>query len=179
MKITTLFKAALFGAAISFTTAPQGAADTLRVMQGDVGSRLNVPLNRAVVVESDVVFAELSIANPSIADISTLSDRTIYVLGKQPGRTTLTLLGPDGRLITNVEVRVTPDVSELKERLREVLPNENIEVRPANDGLVLSGLVSSVAAVDRALDLVGPGSAQKDRIGMRVDPPWGACGFSK
>ncbi|SMX43994.1 type II and III secretion system protein family protein [Actibacterium lipolyticum] len=153
MKITTFFQAALIGAAVSFSTAPQGVADTLRVMQGDVGSQLNVPLNRAVVVESDVVFAELSIANPSIADISTLSDRTIYVLGKQPGRTTLTLLGPDGRLITNVEVRVTPDVSELKERLREVLPNENIEVRPANDGLVLSGLVSSVAAVDRALDL--------------------------
>lgn len=153
MKIKTLFKAALIGAAIAAGAVPAAQGETLRVMQGSTSSSLNVPMNRAVVVESDVVFAELSIANPAIADISTLSDRTIYVLGKQPGRTTLTLLGPDGRLITNVEIRVTADVGELKERLREVLPGEKIEVRPANDGLVLSGIVSSSAAIDRALDL--------------------------
>ena len=116
-------------------------------------SALNVPMNRAVVVESDEPFAELSIANPGIADISTLSDRTIYVLGKAPGRTTLTLLAPDGRLITNVEVHVTPDVAEFKERLRQILPGESIEVRTANDGIVLSGTVSSASALDRALDL--------------------------
>lgn len=50
-------------------------------------------------------------------------------------------------------MQVTPDISELKERLREVLPGENVEVRPANDGLILSGTVSSALAVDRALDL--------------------------
>ena len=86
-------------------------------------------MNRAVVVESDVPFAELSIANPSIADISTLSDRTVYVLGKSPGLTTLTLLDDAGRLITNVDVRVSADVSEFKERLRQILPGEKIEVR--------------------------------------------------
>ena len=101
-------------------------------------------MNRAVVVESDQPFAELSIANPGIADISTLSDKSIYVLGKAPGRTTLTLLGPDGKLITNVDVQVSPDVAEFKERLKQILPNENIEVRTANDGIVLSGTVSSV-----------------------------------
>ncbi len=93
-------------------------------MKGATSSNLNVPMNRAVVVESDAPFAELSIANPGIADISTLSDRTIYVLGKAPGRTTLTLLGPDGRLITNVEVQVAPDIAEFKERLQQILPGE-------------------------------------------------------
>jgi pilus assembly protein CpaC len=110
-------------------------------------------MNRAVVVESDTPFAELSIANPGIADISTLSDRSIYVLGKAPGRTTMTLLGPDGRLISNVEVQVTPDIAEFKERLRQILPGEQIEVRTANDGIVLSGTVSSLVKLDRALDL--------------------------
>jgi pilus assembly protein CpaC len=105
------------------------------------------------VVESDTPFAELSIANPGIADISSLSDRTIYVLGKEPGRTTLTLLGADGRLITNVEVHVTPDIAEFKERLEQILPGENIEVRTANTGIVLSGTVSSISRLDRALEL--------------------------
>jgi pilus assembly protein CpaC len=125
----------------------------LRVMRGAASSALNVPMNRAVVVESDTPFAELSIANPGIADISSLSDRTIYVLGKEPGRTTLTLLGADGRLITNVEVHVTPDIAEFKERLEQILPGENIEVRTANTGIVLSGTVSSISRLDRALEL--------------------------
>lgn len=131
----------------------QAQAETLKVMSGANSSALAVPMNRAVVVESDQPFAELSIANPGIADISTLSDRTIYVLGKAPGRTTLTLLGADGKLITNVEVQVTPDIAEFKERLQQVLPGEKIEVRTANDGIVLSGVVSSTAKLDRALEL--------------------------
>lgn len=153
MRVRHLIGAALLGLAVVASAPTTATAETLRVMTGGASVKLNVPMNRAVVVESDTAFAELSIANPQIADISTLSDRTIYVLGKTPGRTTMTLLAPDGSLITNVEVRVTPDVTELKERLREVLPGENIEVRPANDGLVLSGTVSSPAAVDRAIDL--------------------------
>jgi len=147
-------KAAIASFAISVVAVPSiGHAETLRVMRGAASSALNVPMNRAVVVESDTPFAELSIANPGIADISSLSDRTIYVLGKEPGRTTLTLLGADGRLITNVEVHVTPDIAEFKERLEQILPGENIEVRTANTGIVLSGTVSSISRLDRALEL--------------------------
>lgn len=153
MKIDRFLKAALVGFAVTLTAVPATQAQTLRVMQGEAASTLSVPMNRAVVVESETPFAEISIANANIADISTLSDRTIYVLGKAPGRTTLTLLGPDGRLITNVEVQVAPDVTEFKERLGQILPGERIEVRTANDGIVLSGTVSSIQKLDRALDL--------------------------
>ncbi|MEP3299776.1 MAG: type II and III secretion system protein family protein [Pseudoruegeria sp.] len=153
MKLKNIFSALLIGTALITMEAPVAQAETLRVLRGSVTSALAVPMNRAVVVESETPFAELSIANPGIADISTLSDRTIYVLGKIPGRTTLTLLGVDGGLIANVEVQVTPDVAEFKERLRQILPGEKIEVRTANDGIVLSGTVSSSSRLDRALDL--------------------------
>lgn len=153
MKVDRFIKAALLGLTLGIGVPAASSAETLRVMSGAPSGALKVPMNRAVVVESDVPFAELSIANPGIADISTLSDRTIYVLGKTPGRTTLTLLGADGKLITNVEVHVAPDIAEFKERLRQILPGEQIEVRTANDGIVLSGMVSSIQRLDRALDL--------------------------
>ena len=154
MKFDRTIKAALLGLGLCLGfNAPAVQADTLRVVRGNVGSALNVPMNRAVVVESDVPFAELSIANPAIADISSLSDRTIYVLGKAPGTTTLTILDANGKLITNVDVRVAADVTEFKERLRQILPGEKIEVRTANDGIVLSGTVSSAQKLDRALSL--------------------------
>ncbi len=153
MSFRTAITAGMLGFSLSMTAIPAAHSETLRVMNGSASTALSVPMNRAVVVESDQPFAELSIANPGIADISTLSDRSIYVLGKAPGRTTLTLLGPDGQLITNVEVQVSPDVAEFKERLKQILPNEKIEVRTANDGIVVSGTVSSTAKLDRALDL--------------------------
>lgn len=156
MNMKRLFGAALLGVAIGvlpFVAPPSAEAETLRVLRSGTSSTLGVPMNRAVVVESEVPFAELSIANPAIADISSLSDRTIYVLGKSPGLTTLTLLDETGKLITNVEVRVAPDLSEFKERLKQILPSETIEVRTANDGIVLSGTVSSAQRLQRALDL--------------------------
>ncbi len=153
MSMNRLFAAGMLGVSLTMTAIPSAQAETLKIVNGSATSALNVPMNRAVVVESDQPFAELSIANPGIADISTLSDRSIYVLGKAPGRTTLTLLAPDGKLITNVDVQVSLDVAEFKERLQQILPGEKIEVRTANDGIVLSGVVSSTARLDRALDL--------------------------
>ena len=158
MKIDRFLQAALLG--LTLTVSPLAVllsssveANNIRVVKQGTSRSLNVPMNRAVVVESDVPFAELSIANPGIADISSLSDRTIYVLGKSPGLTTLTLLDAAGKLITNVDVRVAADISEFKERLRQILPGEKIEVRTANDGIVLSGIVSSASRLQRAMDL--------------------------
>ncbi|KPQ22076.1 MAG: pilus assembly protein CpaC, partial [Rhodobacteraceae bacterium HLUCCA24] len=154
MTIERAFRAALVGMAICVAQPPATAwASDVRVVTSGASSNLSVPMNRAIVVESEVPFAELSIANPQIADISSLSDRTIYVLGRAPGTTTLTLLDANGQLITNVEVKVAADVTEFKERLRQILPGEDIEVRTANDGIVLSGSVSSTQKMERALEL--------------------------
>ena len=153
MSMRRILAAGVLGMALTSPSLSPVMAETLRIMQGAPSSALNVPMNRAVVVESDVPFTDLIIANPGIADINTLSDRSIYVLGKIPGRTTLTLISADGKLISNVDVHVTPDIAEFKERLQQILPGETIEVRTANDGIVLSGTVSSTAKLDRALDL--------------------------
>ena len=154
MTIRSWISATLTG--LTLIMAPIGNAawaENLRVVKRGTAESLDVPINRAIVVESEVPFAELSIANAGIADISSLSERTIYVLGKAPGLTTLTLFDGAGNLITNVQVRVSPDVTEFKERLRQILPSEQIEVRTANDGIVLSGTVSSKAKLVRALEL--------------------------
>ena len=154
MKIVGMIQAALLGLVVAGgPIATEALAENVHVVRKGTGRELSVPMNRAIVVESDTPFAELSIANPQIADFSTLSDRTIYVLGKSPGITTLTLLDETGRLITNVNVAVSPDISEFKQRLRQILPNEKTEVRSANDGIVLSGTVSSAPRMQRAMDL--------------------------
>jgi len=75
------------------------------------------------------------------------------VLGVTPGATTLTIFDQDGQLVANVDVRVSPDIAEFKERLAQILPGERIDVRTANDGIVLSGRVSGSRKVARAMEL--------------------------
>jgi len=133
------------------TTA--SAQSVLRVARGLASNDISVLVNRAIVVESSQPFTELSVAQPEIADVQPLSANSIYVLGRQRGATTLTLLDEDGKLITNVTIRVAPDLAQLKERLKTLLPTETIEVRTAGSGLVLSGEVSGKAKIDRAMSL--------------------------
>jgi pilus assembly protein CpaC len=52
-----------------------------------------------------------------------------------------------------VTIVVRPDLAELKERLQTVLPEEDIEVRSAAGTVLLSGIVSGKAKLDRALTL--------------------------
>lgn len=146
--------AALVGGLLGFGTAPDAQAQAvLKVARGLTAENVTVLENRAVVLEAGQVFTEVSVAQPEIADVSPLSDRTIYIFGRKRGATTLTLLGEGGRLITNVTVKVEPDLGELKERLRALLPREPIEVRSAGAGIVLSGVVSGAAKIARAVDL--------------------------
>ncbi len=154
MKLRTLVVAGLFGLTTGAFVATEVTAQTkLRVMRGATSSNIKLALNRAIVMESDESFAELSVANPGVADVAVLTDRTIYIIGKATGRTTLTLLSAEGRLITNVEIQVSPDLAEFKERLREILPKEKIEVRTAGQGIVLSGTMTGIQSLSQALEL--------------------------
>ena len=138
---------------LAFIAPPVEAQSVLRVSKGIQSNNVSVLRDRAIVLESAVRFVEVSVANPQIADVSPLSDRSIYIFGRQRGVTTLTLLGEGGRLITNVTIKVEADHSELKLRLKQLLPNEPIQVRTAAGGLILSGTVSGKAKVDRAMAL--------------------------
>ena len=147
--------AALLAALMLFGAAAGDAAaqSVLQASRGLASNDVTVLSNRAVVVESTEAFVELSVAQPEIADVQPLSDRSIYILGKQRGSTTLTLLGEGGRLISNVTIHVRPDLGELKQRLATLMPDDPVEVRAAGAGIVLSGVVSGSAKIDKAMTL--------------------------
>ncbi len=155
MQLKSLIQAGLIGFVLTAPMAGSVYAQNavLSVSRGAVSSRISVSVNKAIVVDIDRPFTELSVANPAIADIASLSDRSIYVLGKTAGATTLTIFDQNGQLVANVDVRVSPDIAEFKERLAQILPGERIDVRTANDGIVLSGRVSGARKVARALEL--------------------------
>ena len=141
----------------------------LSLAKGLASDNITVLIGRAIVVESTQSFIEVSVADPKVADVSPLSDRSIYIFGKTRGATSLTLLGENGKLITNVTIKVIPDIGELKQRLKEMLPGEPIDVRLSGGSVVLSGVVSGKAKITRAMTLartyVGKGAINMMSVG--------------
>jgi pilus assembly protein CpaC len=84
-----------------------------------------------------------------------MSSQQVLVLGKEPGRTNMAFRDRKKDVIALVDVVVGYDIVGIKEKIHEVLPQEeNIQVRSANDSVMLSGQISSALAMDTALAIV-------------------------
>lgn len=143
-----------FAGTVVTSAADPGMSQPTVAVQRELERRsVELTTDTAIALESEAPFTELSIANPAIADISTISNNSLYLLGKQPGRTTLMLMAEGGQVLSIIDVLVSPDISEFKARLAEILPGEEIEAFTAKDGIVLTGQVGSQAQIDRALAL--------------------------
>ncbi|WP_449473271.1 type II and III secretion system protein family protein [Sphingobium chungangianum] len=112
-----------------------------------------MPLNKSQVLTVDRAFSKALVGNQEVADILPLTNRSLYVLGKKVGTTSLTLYDSRNMLIAVVDVAVGPDVVTLKRQLAELIPGEQIGARISNDAVVLTGTVSSASAVDRAVQI--------------------------
>ena len=134
-------------------TAAGGVRAPVRLRDQARAGELLVPLNKSQVIEVDRAFAEVSVGNSEIADVVPLTRRALYVFGKQLGTTSLTITDSGGNLIAVVDLVVSYDIEGLRAQLFELLPGQTVEVRPASDGLVLSGRLSNASNVHRALAL--------------------------
>ncbi|SCW85023.1 pilus assembly protein CpaC [Sphingobium faniae] len=115
--------------------------------------QLDVPLNKSQVLTVDRPFAKALVGSDEVADILPMTNRSLYVLGKKVGTTSLTLYDSRNMLIAVVDVAVGPDVVTLKRQLGELMPGEPIGARISNDALVLTGTASSAAAIQRAVEI--------------------------
>ena len=135
----------LLAAAVPATA--QYAADDLRA-----GS-LEVPLNKSQVVTADRPIAKAMVGNAEIADILPLTDRSVYVLGKAMGTTSLTLYDAGGRVLAVMDVAVGPDTQAFQDNVGRLLPGSDIQASISGSSMVLTGLASDAAMVDRAVQL--------------------------
>ena len=106
---------AALGALLLVFNAAEAMAQGAQLSIAEPGEQIvDVVIDQAVVIQSDQPFGEISVAQPGIADVAGINDRSLYVLGKTPGVTTLTLLGTDGAVLAHVVVKVSirsPDVA--------------------------------------------------------------------
>lgn len=121
-------------------------------MEGRAGS-VAVAINKGQVLEFPRPVRVVSVGNPEIADIVVMGSRQLYVLGKSTGTTNVVLWDRSENVEGVLNVTITHDLETLKSNLHALLPGEGIEVRSAQEGIVLSGEVSSAERLETAMRL--------------------------
>jgi pilus assembly protein CpaC len=138
----------------------QGLADSKAV--ASEAQRLELGMGKSKVIDLTSPIKRASLANPEVADTVVLSPKQVYLTGKAIGLTTLTLWKENGDLFSVFDIRVTPDLSQLREQLHKMLPDEqDVQVIATHDHITLSGTVSNLARQSRALEIAEPYAPKK------------------
>jgi pilus assembly protein CpaC len=115
--------------------------------------KINLSSGKSIVLRSDSPIQRISIANPNIVDYILMSPHEIYLTAKEAGTTNL-MLWRDNRVAAIYDLVVRYDISDLKQRLHEILPEErDLRVMATNDSITLAGKLSNASSMNQALSL--------------------------
>ena len=119
----------------------------------EIGPSMDLVVGKSTLLRLTSPIERISVGNPAVADVTLISARELYLLGKTFGSTNV-IMWRRGAPTTIIDVTVSADASALQDRLRRLLPDEkDIRVSAAADSLVLSGLVSSSVKAAQAMQI--------------------------
>lgn len=146
---------ALMHAALPFALLASAATPAAAQYREDGlhGGTLEVAINKSQVVTADQPIARAMVGNAEIADIVPLTDRSVYVLGKAMGTTSLTLYDRAGRVLVVMDIAVGPDAQGYREQVARLVPGTQIEATTSGNSLILTGMAYDAGSVDRAVQL--------------------------
>jgi pilus assembly protein CpaC len=136
-----------------FPLSSWGAASSSVMVEGPTPGELHLAVGKSITLKSERPVKRVSIGDPEIADFVILSPRIIHITAKAPGTTNLVLWG-NGSVSAIYDLEVAIDVSGLKKKLHEILPDEgDLKVVAMHDAITLSGTISSATNLSQALAL--------------------------
>ncbi len=142
--------------AVAMAAIPVGSAGLAAdaATAGAAMETFDLAKGKSRLIELPSAYSDVMIAAPKIADIVPLNNHSVYVVGKGMGSTELTVYGAGKKVIYTADVVVTADLEGFKARLHAILPNEDkVALSAANQSIVLSGTVSSPAALQQIASL--------------------------
>lgn len=156
---------------------PANAADTsnnpggVLVSEGAAVKRVVVTVNKSRTFNVERPFARAIVGSVDYADVLPLSDRSIYIQGKKPGTTNVSLFDGESRLIGVLDLEVVLDTGNLQEKIRAGVGNQGIRISSVANQLVLSGVAADAVAADRAIQVAKSLSGDQPIVNaMQVAP---------
>jgi pilus assembly protein CpaC len=155
MTIASLGRAAFAAAAIGLgagaLSAPALAqGGTQQVRLASLGSAaVTVTLGKSRTLSTDRSFTDVVIGDPEVADVVPLTDRSVYVLGKKAGTTSVSAYDADKRLVGVIEVEVAHNAPRATQEIRRSV-TADARVATQNGRLIVQGEAPDIARAERA-----------------------------
>ncbi len=118
-----------------------------------MAEEMDLTVGKSTLLRLPQPIARVSVGNPGVADVTTISERELYLLGKDIGTTNVIVWAKGGQA-TVMDVRVSADPSSLEGELSRILPAEkDIHVISSADSIVLTGTVSDAVKAAQAAEV--------------------------
>lgn len=133
--------------------APRPLPPQLSAEPARIGPEMSLVVGKSTLLRLPQPVDRMSVGNPAIADVTPISEREVYLLGKDLGATNLIVWAKGGQA-TVIDIQVTADASVLQGELATLLPGEkDIQVKTTADSIVLTGVVSDAVTASQAADI--------------------------
>lgn len=109
--------------------------------------RVFVPVSQSATITVNATLGDIVVGDEKIADAQPMTDKTLYIIGKSVGTTTVNLFSEDKRSLGAIQIEVGQDVSDMAAAIRQVAPKARIEIGSINGKVRLSGHVKDAATL--------------------------------
>ena len=113
---------------------------------------LEIVVKKSFLVKLKAPAERVSVVAPEIADVQILDPKEILVTGVSVGETSLIIWTADKKART-LDLRVLWNTEAIQKTIRQILPDEVIEVISLKDGVALQGQVRNLQSLDKALEI--------------------------
>jgi pilus assembly protein CpaC len=136
--------------ALAAAWAPAQAQTATRQVSLDGGPAvLSVVRSTSQTIRTDRSFTDIVVADPDVADAAPLTDRSIYVLGKKVGVTSVSFYDAEKKLVGVVQIDVTQNAPRAAVEIRRSVGGR-VSVGTEAGRIVLDGEARDAVAADRA-----------------------------
>nr|WP_245264542.1 type II and III secretion system protein family protein [Mesorhizobium sp. LNJC405B00] len=129
------------------------AADRFIDVSNPSVHRIFLPMSQSVTLQVSANLGDIVVGDEKIADAQPMTDRTLYVIGKSAGTTTVNLFSPEKRSLGVIQIEVGVDVSDMAQAIRQVAPKARIEIGSINGKVRLGGHVKDGATLASIMEV--------------------------
>ncbi|MGT2466647.1 pilus assembly protein N-terminal domain-containing protein [Mesorhizobium atlanticum] len=115
--------------------------------------RVFVPVSQSATIQVNATLGDIVVGDEKIADAQPMTDKTLYIIGKAVGTTTVNLFSEDKKSLGAIQIEVGKDVSDMAAAIRQVAPKAHIEIGSINGKVRLSGHVKDAATLAQIVEV--------------------------
>ena len=138
--------------AAAFSPAGAPAAPASVDVEAAQPDAVRLLVGRSTLIDVGGPIARVSLTSADIADALVTSPNQLLVHGKGPGAISM-FVWSRGGAVRRFEISVQRDLTKLSDQVKQLFPNETIDVRSNGRNVVLAGSVSNKDVVDRAINV--------------------------